>query len=299
MTYLYHLIIYFSIYAILALSLNLAVGYCGLLTLAHAAYFAIGGYVYAAFALRCGWGFVPNVFAAAVIGGFISLAISLPAWKFRGEFFVIVSLAVQSLFYSIMYNWSDPTAETGTWRNLTNGPFGIAGIPKPKLFYLSIDSIGAICLLSLAILFIIAITLFRLQRSPWGRLLKCMRDDELALRGLGKNTRLAKLQTFAISCGVAGIAGVMYASYVTYMDPSSADLNESILLLSMVLVGGVGNFTGPLVGALVLLLIPEALRFAQIPDPIAASVRLIFYGIFLVLMVHFRPQGLAGEYRIE
>lgn len=299
MNYLFHLLIYFNIYAILALSLNLVVGYCGLLTLAHAAYFTVGAYTYAVFALKCGWGLIPCMGVAAIIGAVLSLAVSLPSWKFRGDLFVVVSLAVQSLIYSVIQNWSSPGAEIGSLRNLTNGPFGIAGIPKPHLFSFRIEGMGAICLMSFVILALIALILFRLQRSPWGRLLKCMRDDELALRGLGKNTRLAKLQAFAISCAFAALAGVIYASYITYIDPSSGHLGESILLLSMVLVGGVGNFRGPLIGAAVLLLIPEVLRFADMPESVAASARLMIYGVLLVFMVHVRPQGLAGEYRIQ
>jgi branched-chain amino acid transport system permease protein len=126
-----------------------------------------------------------------------------------------------------------------------------------------------------------------------------LRDDELAARGLGKNTRLLKMEAFAVSCGMAAISGVIYASYVGFIDPSAASLDESILMLCMVVVGGVGNFRGPIVGALVLVLIPEALRFLHIPDSIAANIRLMAYGLLLIVMMHFRPQGLAGEYRIE
>jgi branched-chain amino acid transport system permease protein len=130
-------------------------------------------------------------------------------------------------------------------------------------------------------------------------LLKALRDDELAARGLGKNTRIAKVQVFAIASGMVAVAGALYAAYVGYIDPSAASLDESVLFICMVIVGGVGNFRGPLVGALMLLAIPEALRFLAIPDAIAANLRLMAYGVLLVVMMHFRPQGLAGNYRIE
>jgi len=126
-----------------------------------------------------------------------------------------------------------------------------------------------------------------------------MRDDELALRGLGKNVRLAKIQAFAIASGLVAIAGALYASYVGYIDPSTAGLDKSILMLAMVIVGGAGNFRGPIIGAVVLLLIPEILRFVDIPDAVAANVRLLLYGLMLVVLMHFRPQGLAGEYRMR
>ena len=126
-----------------------------------------------------------------------------------------------------------------------------------------------------------------------------MRDDELATKGLGKNTQLVKVQAFAIACGMAAVAGTIYASYVSYIDPSTASLDESVLMTCMVLVGGVGNFRGPLVGAFLLLMIPELLRFAMIPDAIAANLRLILYGVLLVVMMHVRPQGIAGDYPVD
>lgn len=299
MNYLLHILIYLNIYIIVALSLNLIVGYCGLLTLAQAGYFAVGSYVYAITTLRLGWGFFPSLAAGMVVAALLSILISLPSWRFKGDFFVMISLAVQALLFSAFYNWSSSSAAPGTWTNLTNGPFGIAGITKPQILAFSINSTTGMAVVSSILAVSAAIVCWLLTKSPWGRLLKCMRDDELALRGLGKNVRLTKVYAFAIASALVATAGVLYASYVSYIDPSSASLNESILMLSMVLVGGVGNFLGPLVGAFLLLVIPELLRFAQLPDNAAANLRLAAYGVALVLLVHFRPQGVAGEYRIR
>jgi branched-chain amino acid transport system permease protein len=299
MNYFLHLLIYLNIYAIVAMSLNLVTGYCGLLTLAQAGYFAIGSYVYALASLKLGWGFLESTVLGVIVSVLLSLAVSLPAWRFRGDFFVMVSLAVQALLLSLFYNWSSPNAEVGTWTNLTNGPFGIAGIPKPNILGIKFTSIGSVALLSLGIALICGVICWLLLNSPWGRLLKALRDDKLAARGLGKNTRLVKMQVFAIACGLAAVAGAIYAAYVGYIDPSAASLDNSVLYLCMVIVGGVGNFRGPLVGALILLLIPEGLRFVAIPDAIAANIRLMLYGVLLVVMMHFRPQGIAGDYRLE
>jgi len=299
MNYLLHLIIYLDIYIIVALSLNIVVGYCGLLTLAHAGYFAVGSYAYALASLYLGWGFFPSLALGMVIAAILSLAISLPAWRFRGDFFVMISLAVQVLLFSLFYNWTSPEASPGTWANLTNGPFGLAGIPKPAIFSIQFATIASIATLSLILAGICALFSWILLVSPWGRLLEAVRDDELAARGLGKNVRLIKVQVFAIACAMVAVAGALYASYVGYIDPTAASLDESILMLCMVIVGGVGSFRGPIVGAFVLLAIPEILRFADIPDAVAANIRLLAYGLLLVLMMHFRPQGLAGEYRIE
>lgn len=299
MNYILHLLIYFNIYAMIAISLNMVVGYTNLLTLAHAGYYAIGCYTYALVTLKLNLGFLPALFLAFIIAALMSLAISLPAWRFKGDFFVLVSLSVQVFLYSLFYNWVSSDAGIGTLKNLTNGPYGIAGIPKPSIFGIKFDSIGMIFILSSVLLGICLFISWNLLKSPWGRLLKGIRDDELLARNIGKNVRLAKIQVIAIACGMAAAAGTVYASYISYIDPTSASLDDSILFLCMVLVGGVGNFRGPIVGAAVLLAIPEILRFLSIPDSIAANLRLLLYGLLLVLVVRLRPQGIAGEYRIE
>mgnify|MGYP000030868625 CR=1 FL=1 len=299
MNYFLHLGIYACIYSIVAMSLNLAVGYCGLLTLAHAGYFAIGAYTYALVSVKLGWGFLPAVGLGMAIASVASLAVSMSAWRFKGDFFVMLSLAVQSLLFSLFYNWFKADADFGTWANLTNGPFGIAGIPKPNIFGLQFQTIGSIALLAAVLAIACGVICWLLVSSPWGRLLKAMRDDELVARGLGKNTRFVKMQVMAIACAMAALAGSIYAGYVSYIDPSAATLDESILFVCMILVGGVGNFKGPLVGAVLLIALPEVLRFVAIPDAIAANVHLGIYGLCLVAIAHFRQQGIAGEYRIE
>ena len=299
MNYLLHLLIYFDIYAIVALSLNLVVGYCGLLTLAHAGYYAMGGYACALLMLTAGWGFLPALLAGALLSAMASLAVSLPAWRLRGDFFVLASLAVQTLIFSALYNWSSAEAPLGSWKNLTNGPFGLTGIPRPRLFGWEINGTFSYAVFASGLAGLCGFILWRLKSSPWGRLLLAMREDELAARGLGKNTRLAKVQAFAIASAMAAVAGALYAAYVRYLDPSSASLDESILMLSMVIVGGLGNFRGPLVGAATLVGLPEVLRFLALPDAQAANLRLLIYGLLLVLMMHLRPQGIAGDYRMQ
>lgn len=299
MNYLLHLLVYFNLYVIVALSLNLAVGYCGLLTLAHAGFYAVGGYAYALLSFNSGWGFVPAALAGAAIAAVLSLAVSLPSWRLRGDFFVLASLAVQALIYSAIHNWVSPEAPLGSWKNLTNGPFGIPGIPRPSFFGWTASSPAAFAAVATVVAALCAWVLWRLKSSPWGRLLEALREDELAARGLGKNTRLAKVHALAISAAMAAVAGALYAGHVRYIDPSSASLDESILMLSMVIVGGLGNFRGPIAGAALLILLPEALRFLQLPDAQAANLRLLIYGLLLVLFMHFRPQGIAGRYRMS
>ncbi len=299
MNYFLHLLIYFDIYLIVALSLNLVVGYCGLLTLAHAGFYAVGGYAYALLATKLGWGFIPAAIAGAMLAGILSLFVAAAACRLRGDFFVMVSLAAQALIFSALYNWTSTEAPLGSWQNLTNGPFGITGIPRPSLFGWTVSTPIEMAVFATVVAAACAWVLWRLKASPWSRLMVAMREDELAARGLGKNTRMVKVQAFAIAGAFAAIAGALYASHVRYLDPSAASLDESVLMLSMVLVGGLGNFRGPIVGAATLIALPELLRFLHMPDAQAANIRLLIYGALLVLIVHFRPQGLAGTYRMK
>jgi branched-chain amino acid transport system permease protein len=299
MNYAQHILIYLCMYGILATSLNIVVGYCGLMTLAHAGYFAVGCYTYSILTTRLGLDFVSAVTISFALAALTSLFISIPAWRFKGDSFVLMSLAVQQLLMGAMQNWCQPGAEPGTWTNLTNGTFGLSNIPKPHFFSFECTSVESMSVVAVGMLLCSLFVAFILLRSPWARLLSTMRDDELAARSLGKNVRLAKLQAIAISCGMAGIAGALYASYVNYVDPSVASLDESMLVLCMVLVGGVGNFRGPLVGAALLIAIPELLRFAAIPDALAANLRLMIYGVLLVVMMRWRPQGLAGALKVQ
>lgn len=289
MNYILHLLIYLDIYIIITLSLNLLIGYSGLFQLAHAAYYGIGAYTTALLMVRYGWGFIPSLISSIFVTGCLSLFVSLPAWRFKKDYFVMLSLAMQVAIYSLLYNWI----------GLTNGPFGITGIPRPGIPGYPINTLLKMFSLSTSLTLLCGAIVFILLRSPWGMVLNAMRDDELAARGLGKNTRLFKVQAFFIACAMASVAGSLYATYVSYIDPTSFTLDESILMISMIIVGGTGNFRGPIVGAFTLIAIPEILRFLYIPDAIAANIRLLIYGLLIVTMVHLRPQGLAGKYRFK
>ena len=295
-----HLLILFDIYLIVALSLNIIVGYVGLLTLAHAAYFAIGAYTYALTALLLDWGFIPAALLAVVVSVVFSLMMSIASWRFRGDFFVLISLAIQVMIFTVLKNWHDTSEPVGTWGNMTNGDFGLAAVPSPNILgYIFDDKISVAILYSAFALGAVLISRVLLG-SPWGRMLRSLRDDELAARGLGKNVRVAKVWAVGIGCGLAGFAGAMLSSYMNFVNPTVADINEATLLLSMIIIGGVGNaFRGPFFGALLLILIPEGLRFVDMPITLAAEMRLMIYGFLLIAFMHWRPQGVAGSYRLE
>lgn len=289
MNYLLHIVVLFEIYIILTLSLNLMLGYTGLLTLAHGAFYGIGAYISTLLMVNLGWNVLPAIGAAIIGSAVISLLISYGSVRFKGDYFILATLAFQVITFAILYNWVE----------LTRGPYGIPGIPKPFFLGIHINSIGSFVAFGAAITGIVCWFLIRIMHSPFGRTLRGIRDDELAVRVLGKDTITFKIKSVAIASACAAIAGTLYAAYITYIDPTSFNLDESILLLSMVIIGGTGNVRGPIIGAVVLVLLPEVLRFLAIPDSIAPNIRMILYGIMLAGFMYWRPQGIAGEYKLQ
>jgi branched-chain amino acid transport system permease protein len=289
LTYLLHLLILLELYFLIATSLNLLIGYAGLVHVAHAAYYGIGAYVGSLVMVQIGMEFIPATACGALIAAVLSLLVSLPAWHFRGDAFILMSLSVQVGLSAIFYNWTD----------LTGGYFGLAEIPRPVIAGTEFATPGSILVVYGVIVGGCIGALAALKKSPFGRGLEAMRDDQLAARSLGIPVRRLKVEACAIASGLVAVAGVLYASYATYIDPTSFSLDESILMLSMVVVGGTGNVRGPFVGAVTLIAIPEILRFLDVPDAVAGSLRLLAYGLLLVLLKRLRPQGLAGRYRFE
>lgn len=289
MNYLLHLLILIELYVMLGLSLNLMVGYSGLLTLAHAAFYGIGAYVTALLMVKFNFGFVPATLLAVLSAVILSAIISLASLRFRGDYFVVATLAFQVLAFTVFYNWVP----------VTHGPFGIPNIPNPTLGPINVSSLPSFSLLGLIITLTMLGFLTIVCRGPFGRTIQAIRDDELAAESLGKNIASFRFRTVAIASACAAIAGSLYATYVTFIDPTSFTVGESILILSMVIVGGTGNIKGPVLGAVLLVLIPEFLRFVSISSTAAANIRLILYGTLLVVLMQVRPRGIAGKYEFE
>jgi branched-chain amino acid transport system permease protein len=297
MNYILHLMIYVCIYGLLALSLNLVLGYTGLFSLSHAVFFAAGAYTYGLMMMN-DIHIIWIVIAILAIASLLSLLLSIPSWYLPGDFFMIVTIAVQVILYSLYYNWFSTSKAPGTWDNLTNGPDGL-DIAEMRFLDIQVGDLRSMFIVSLIVAAFGFGVVFFSTKSPWGRMLLSIRDNALAASSLGKSLRLTRVQIFAFSSCLAAIAGSLYAAYVRFIDPSIATLDESILIMAMVVVGGTGNFRGPIVGALILISIPEILTFIEIPDQYAANLRLLIYGVALVLIAHWRPQGIAGTYRIE
>nr|VFJ43285.1 MAG: branched-chain amino acid transport system permease protein [Candidatus Kentron sp. FM]VFJ43955.1 MAG: branched-chain amino acid transport system permease protein [Candidatus Kentron sp. FM]VFK06025.1 MAG: branched-chain amino acid transport system permease protein [Candidatus Kentron sp. FM] len=289
MNYLLHLLVMIGIYLPLAYSLNLILGFGGLLSLCHAAFYGIGAYAYVLSLTALG---LPPGIALLFGIGFtllLSVGVGWVSLRFRGDLFLFVTLGFQMILFVLLYNWV----------GLTNGPYGIAGIPRPELFGVVFRSPAHYVLLAAAMNLVLLPILFALYRSPFGLALEALREDETEAESLGFNADHLYLQAFAISAAIAAIPGAFYASYVTYIDPTSFTLNESIFLAAILLLGGAGNRIGPLVGVIIMLLLPEVLRFVGLPDGIAHNLREIIYGLMLAVLMYLRPQGIAGEYRVR
>ena len=289
MEYLLHILILIGIYIILSVSLNLITGYAGLLSIAHAAFYGVGAYITALMALKLSSPFLLNTICAVILCGLLGALVGIPSLRIRDDYFVIATFAFQVIIFSILNNWVD----------FTGGPMGLPGIPQPSIFGLAISShIDYLLLVGFFCAVVIWIS-NRIAQSPYGRVLKAIREDEVFAQAVGKHVGAYKVFIFMIGAGMASVAGVMYAYYISFIDPTSFTVMESIFIISIVIIGGAGSLWGSIVGAVVLVSLPEVLRFVGMPGSIAANVRQILYGGLLVAFMMWRPQGLFGDYKFQ
>jgi len=267
-----------GIYVLLAMGLNVVVGFAGLLNLGYAAFFAIGAYTYALLNIHWGISFWIGLPLAGLLSMFFGLVIGIPSMRVRGDYLAITTLGFGEII-RIAFNNLD------AW---TGGPNGLLGIDRPAIgpWRFSVNPTPYFYLA----LFLVAVTaylLFRMSDSKIGRALVAIREDELAASCMGIPTLKVKLYAFGLSSFIAGVAGALFASKQTIITPDSFDFVLSVLILAMVVLGGMGNIWGSALGALVLGVLPEVLRGF-------ASYRMLIFGIIVILMMSFRPQGILG-----
>jgi branched-chain amino acid transport system permease protein len=270
------------------MSLDLVVGHTGILSVAHAAFFGVGAYSAAIGSTRYGASFVSCLSVAVGIGIVTSFLLSVPSLRIRNDYFVIVTFSFQIIMTSIFTNWI----------SMTRGPLGISGIPQPTILGITIRSEISFLLLGIALCSVVWGAIVSVALSPFGRVLHAVREDEVLAEALGKNVLRFKVIAFALSAACASAAGVIYAYYMGFVDPTSFTVMDSILLISMVIIGGAGSIWGPGAGALLLVLLPEALRFLGLSSQVAADIRQITYGLMLVLIIAVRPKGIFGRYEV-
>jgi len=290
MDYIYHIIIMVNIYIILTTSSNLLVGMTNLLSLGQAALYGIGAYLAVLALMVFNFSLLPALIFVIIGTSLLSLLIAYPSLRLHGDYFILATLGFQLIVFTVLYNWVD----------VTKGPYGIPGIPSPVLFGgFVITGIIPFLILSSCLAICVVVIFYKLIHSPFGRALKAVRDDELSAKAIGRNVTSLKIWAFVVSSGFIGISGLLYASYVSYIDPTSFNLDEAIFILSAVIIGGTGNIKGPIVGAVFVVVLPELLRFVGLPDSVAANLRQIIYGIMIIILMRIRPQGLAGEYALK
>jgi len=280
--YLLHLLIFIVFYTLLAQSLSLSAGLTGLISLAHAGFYGIGAYTTAILSQQFQLPFWINLPIAMLVCLIISLVVSLIALRTVDDYFIICTLGIQVIIFSLMNNWMD----------LTRGPLGISGVPSISLFGITLDGKISFLLLSAVFMLVVWYGLNNLFNSAFGKTLLAISEDEVYAESIGKNVYRSKVISYAISAAIAAIPGVLYAHYISYIDPTSFTVSESIFILSIVIIGGMGNLTGSFLASAFMILLPEILRFVGMPNNIAANMRQIIYGAILVLVMMSGKNGL-------
>ncbi len=271
------------IYVMLGLGLNIVVGLAGLLDLGYVAFYAVGAYSYALLNHHFGLSFWMVLPIGAGMGAFFGIILGFPVLRLRGDYLAIVTLGFGEIIRLILENWNE----------FSFGPSGIANIPRPSLFGLQLSLQNATIYLYYLMILLVLFTIFvveRLQNSRIGRAWIALREDEVACEAMGIDRRKTKLTAFALGATWAGMAGVIFAAKTTFINPASFTIWESIIILCIVVLGGMGSIVGVILGAFVLILLPEYLR-------VFSEYRMLVFGGMLVLMMVFRPGGIVSDVR--
>jgi len=270
------------IYVLLAMGLDIVVGLTGLLALGFIAFYAVGAYTYALLSTKLELNFFLAIPVGAVVAAIVGFLVGLPVLRLKGDYLAIVTLGFGEITRIVLNNWD----------RATGGPNGIGEIPRPTLFGLKLASPAWYYWIILLMVFAGALIIWRLVRSKIGRSWEAIREDELAAAACGIPVVKYKLFAFSLGASYAGGAGVFFAGRMTHISPESFTFLESIMVLCMVVLGGMGSLAGVVVGALALIILPELLRGAEL-------YRMLAFGILLILMMRFRPQGILPARRAQ
>ena len=271
------------IYVVISLGLNIVVGLAGLLDLGYVAFYAVGAYSYALLNYHFGLGFWTVLPIGAAMGFLFGIILGFPVLRLRGDYLAIVTLGFGEIIRLILENWNE----------FSFGPSGIANIPRPGLFGIQLSLHNATIYLYFLMLGLTLFTIFvvnRLQDSRIGRAWIALREDEIACQAMGIDKTNTKLTAFALGATWAGMGGVIFAAKTTFINPASFTIWESIIILCVVVLGGMGSIMGVICGALILILLPEYLRAFS-------EYRMLLFGAILVVMMVFRPGGIISDVR--
>ncbi len=259
-----------------------------MLNLGHIALFGIGAYTSTLLSMN-GVPFAISFLIAGLFAGFSGFVLVLATRKLKGDYYALATLGFAFVVFSLFLNLT----------RLTRGPLGIPGIPKPNLFGFVINNNFNYLIFVFAVAFVSVLIIYSIVKSRFGRLLEAMRDDEVGLRVLGKDTRKLKYKTMMISAFFAGISGSLFAHYISFIDPSTFFINELILVITVVIVGGIASVKGSVAASFIIVLIPEILRFFPLPSSIVGPARQIIYAVVLLVILMYRPRGIFGKIDLE
>ncbi len=269
-------------FSILSLSLNLITGFMGITSLGHAAFFGVGAYTAAILSTRFGFGFIATAIIGMIFAAVFGILLGLPTLRIKGRYLAIVTLGFCEIMRIIELNWM----------SLTRGPQGISGIPKISFFGFQCAKPIQKYYVVLVLLVITVLIIMAIMNSRMGRAISAIRDDEIAADAMGINVFKYKIMVFSISSALAGLAGAFYAHYMGFIDPNAFNFDQSILMLSMTIMGGMASIPGSIFGASILSILPEVLRAVN-------DYRQIVYGLLLAVMVVWKPSGILGGFNLK
>lgn len=285
MTWLTSILILIGIFGILSVSLGLITGHLGIFSMAHAALFGVGAYTYAYLTVQHQVNWLVAAAAAMALASLAGAIMAIPSLRVSGDYFLVASFALQVVATSVFESWT----------SVTGGTAGIPGILRPELLGIDFfDDSSFLILVAVCALGITGLTWF-IVRSPYGRMMHVIRDDETVAATMGKPIALTKVAMTMLSGAMAGLAGVLYSQYLMYISPMSFEVHTSVTIVTMIVIGGMNSVLGTLVGAGIILLIPEALTFFELPSDVAGPLEQVLFGALLVVLMFLRPQGIFGE----
>ncbi|WP_159718954.1 branched-chain amino acid ABC transporter permease [Geminicoccus flavidas] len=280
-SYHLHVLTLILIYVPCALGQNLITGNSGQLSMGHAAFFGLGAYAVAILSVRYGWPAFPALLAAAGAAGLVGLLIGLPAIRISGDYLFIVTIGVNLVFLDIVTQWVP----------VTGGTAGIPGLPMPSFGFVRVRSNVDYFYLALAIAALCFLVTLAITRSRFGKMIEASRDDPVAAAACGISLTAVRVSVFVIGAAMAGLAGGVLGYFIGFVGPSDFNVQQSLLIFEMAILGGLGSIWGSVAGAAILVGLPEILRFLQ-------PYRLGLLGLIMIVLMIYRPQGLLGSVRI-
>ncbi|GAB2740150.1 branched-chain amino acid ABC transporter permease [Nocardioides pakistanensis] len=283
--YVLSLLISIGIFAILSISLSLLIGHLGIFSMAHAALFGVGAYTFAFLSVSEAWSAPAATAAAVAVTALAGAVMAVPSLRVAGDYFIVASFALQIVASSVFANWT----------SVTGGTSGIPGIIRPVLGPFDLFADEPFLVYLVIILAVVAGLALWLVRSPYGRMMHAIRDDEVVAATMGKPVRSTKMLVTVLAGAFAGLAGVVYAQNLMYISPGSFEVATSVSIITMVVVGGMTSVAGAVIGAAIILLIPQALQQINLAQSAAGPLEQVLFGLLLVILMFTRPQGLLAD----